>query len=121
MNLRTRLQTIAHALSADRMTGKTTLLCRAAKELDAVVLAATFDQVNHLQRNHGVVAKSIDTNLQGLNGPFFIDHYATSKLLIRAADHIETLEKSNEKLQQEIEELRISLELLTQNNRSGAV
>lgn len=121
MNLRTRLQMVARVLSYDRMTGKTTLICRAAKELDGVVLAATFDQVNLLQRNHGVVSKSIDTNLDGLSGPFFIDHYAASRLLTRAADHIETLEKSNDQLKKELEDLRISLELLTERNRSGAV
>lgn len=101
MNLKDRLEHLAIASGDPRQYGKTTLLCKVAKELDAVVIAANFDHVNHLQRTHKVVAKSIDTNMQGLKGPFLFDHFAIETLLFRAANHIDKVEKERDELSKE--------------------
>jgi hypothetical protein len=101
MNLKKRLQHLADMSSRDRRTGRTTLIMKVAKDMNALVLAANHEHALHLQRNHGVNAKSIDTNLEGLMGPFIFDHYAVERLLQRAADKIESLEKEIEEMKEQ--------------------
>lgn len=93
MNLLKRLRHIAEKLDQPRQYGKTTLLAKAAKEIDAVLLVATSDEATHIQRTHGITSKMVDLNLENLSGPFLIDNHAVVRLFKRAADKIEDLEK----------------------------
>lgn len=98
MNIKNRLRHISHAVNLGRRYGKTTLIARAAKELDGIVLSANFREAKRIEHAHQVTSKSYETNLSGLNGPFFIDHDALSQLLEKAALKIEALEKEIEDL-----------------------
>lgn len=98
MNVKGRLEHIAIALGAGRRLGKTTLIAKACKDLDGVLLGANVEHAKHLERQYQLKCKSIKTNLQGIRGPFFIDHYATEELLYSAVRKIEELERENKEL-----------------------
>lgn len=101
MNLKKRLRHIADVLNLPRAYGKTTLLSKITKELDGVLLVHNTDEVTRLRRLN-VTAKSMDTNLDGLSGPFFLDNQAASRLLVRAAEKIEAQDIEIEYLKQEL-------------------
>lgn len=105
MNLKDRLNHIAHMLGASRRYGKTTLIAKACKDVDGILLCASHDQARAIRREHEVHTESIDKNLQGLRGPFFIDHFAVERLLQRASDKIENLEEEIRGLQNEKQNL----------------
>lgn len=98
MNLKSRLQHIAFKSMKDRMMGRTTLIARAAKELGGIVLAHNFSGAKQIEHAHAVTARSMEINLDGFSGPFFLDHHATDIMLLRAADKIEELEKQQKSL-----------------------
>lgn len=93
MNLKKRLRHIASLSDGFRGIGRTTYNAKLAKENGGVVIAATFDQAKYIERTHGVATKSMEMNLEGYSGPFFVDHNAMDILLRKAADKIEKLEK----------------------------
>ena len=105
MNIRDRLQHIALALVNDRQTGSTSATVRAAKDTYGTVLAANFDQVKYLKKRFNIEARSMETNLQGISGPFFMDHYAISQLLLKAANKIESQEKEIEKMRESFQKV----------------
>jgi hypothetical protein len=105
MNIKNKLNHISIALGSARRMGKTTLIAKACKDLDGIMLGANHQHAKMLEYEHGVTAKSIDMNLQGFRGPFFIDHYAMERLLQRAVSKIEALEEENKALQTEKENL----------------
>lgn len=99
MNVKKRLEHVATALGAARRVGKSTLVARACKDLDGVLLCANNEQATLLKHQHGVNTRSVQTNLQGIMGPFFIDHYATEQLLNSGARKIEELEATIKELE----------------------
>lgn len=103
MNIKERLRHLATLSTKDRQTGRTSAICRIAKEIYGIVLAADFKQAKMLERQFGVTAKSIDINLDGYSGPFIMDHYAVERMFIRAADKIEELERENAAMKESIE------------------
>lgn len=105
MNLLKRLKHLAEKLDSNRAYGKTTMLVKAAKELDAVFIVASNNEVTYLQRKFQVAAKNMDTNMDGMAGPFLIDNHAVSRMFERAADKIEDLEKQNEALKKQLVDL----------------
>lgn len=110
MNVKGRLLHIVEAHQRDRQVGRSTYNAKLAKENGGIVLAADHQHAKWIERNLGVPARSIETNLHGYSGPFFIDHFAVDKLLISAARKIEALEEENEKLKQKIEKVKSLLE-----------
>lgn len=104
MNLKNRLRHLAAKSSEVRMYGKTTLLARIASELQAVFLTADIESAKEIKRKFKLSTRSIDTNLDGVSGPFIFDHYAVERLLERAADKIEQLEKENQALKSKLGE-----------------
>jgi hypothetical protein len=104
MNLKKRLRHIADIINNPRAYGKTSLLSKITKELDGVLIVHNTDEVTRLRRL-GVTAKSMDTNFDGLSGPFFIDNQAVMRLLTRAAEKIEALEVEIEFLKKEVSDL----------------
>lgn len=99
MNLKTRLRHLADKLSNPRAYGKTTMLAKITQELGGILLTHNTDEATRVQRAYrGLVAKSMDINLDGFSGPFFLDNQAAFRLLNRAADKIEQLEKENQDL-----------------------
>lgn len=98
MNVKKRLEHIAIKLIEPRRMGTTTALVKAAKDIDAIVLAANIEHAKQINHQFDIVSKSISTNLDGLCGPFILDHYATSELLMSAVRKIEQLENKIEEL-----------------------
>lgn len=89
MNLIDRLRHLSEKLSySDRQTGRTTLLAKAAKNLNGVLLCHDFEFAKAVGHEHDVVTKSTEVNLHGLMGPFFIDHHAVANLFDRAASEL---------------------------------
>jgi hypothetical protein len=93
MNVKDRLLHIVELHQRDRMVGRSTYNAKLAKENGGMVLAADHQHAKLIERNFGVPARSIEVNLHGYSGPFFIDHFAIDKLLLSAARKIETLEE----------------------------
>lgn len=109
MNIKKRLIHLAEYSGKDRRLGRTPLLMKVAKDLDAVVIAANVDQAKMLERQFGVVAKSVEINLEGLSGPFIFDHFAVETMFLKAANKIEVVEKENQELKDEVRTLKKEL------------
>ena len=95
MKLSKRLRHLADKLTnEDRGMGKTSLIAKAAKDLNGVILCHNFEFAKTVGHEHDVVAKSIEVNLdtKDLMGPYFIDHHAVAVLFEKAANRIEELE-----------------------------
>lgn len=104
MNLKDRLYHLARmsAKPENRMSGRSTLIGKAAQELAGVLVAATHAHATMLSRKFkGIAVRSIDTNLEGFSGPLFFDHFALECMFTRAAEKIEALEKEIEGLEKD--------------------
>lgn len=104
MNLKNRLKHIVSKMNQYRAVGRTTYNARIARENGGMVLAASFDEAKHIERQHGVTARSVEQNLDGYTGPFFLDHHAAEILLLKAANKIDELEYNMTILQSFIKE-----------------
>ena len=93
MNVKKRLEHLAAALDAGRRLGKTTMQAEACKNLDGIYLCADLHHAKAIKYEHNVHTESIEKNLGGYRGPFFMDHFATSKMFRSAARKIEELEQ----------------------------
>lgn len=92
MNLKDRLRHLAVILPRDSDFSIVAAVCKLARESHGVVITDSFATATHLQRKHGVVAKSYEINLEDLPGPFYVDPYAIKEILEKAANKIESLE-----------------------------
>lgn len=124
MNIKDRLNHLAAVLVKDRMMGRTTLNARMAKESGGMVIAADIKEAKRIERSFGVPARSMETNLDGYSAPFFMDHFATSRMMQKAANKIELLEQTlkaereeKDLLLSEVEQLKETVKRL----QSGAV
>lgn len=93
MNLKKRLRHLAIKSGKLRQYGKTTLVAKACKELQGVLIAASKEEAKDFERKFNVVSKSYDVNLEGLEGPFLFDHHAIEKILEKAYNKIDFLEQ----------------------------
>lgn len=93
MNLKKRLEHIAHMSMKYRAMGRTTMIAKAAEATGGMVIARNLEQAKEIEREFKVPARSMDINLEGFLGPFFLDHRATEILLLKAADKIDELER----------------------------
>lgn len=64
------------ATSYGRRFGKTTAICKAAKEIGATVICANTQQAQILKLEHGIKTATIHQNLRGTTGPYLYDHFA---------------------------------------------
>lgn len=85
--------------------GRTTLTAKAAKELGGIVIANIHSEARQITKVHGVIAKSMEMNLEGYAGPFLFDHHAIEQLLLKAANKIESLERKNERMIAKVQNL----------------
>lgn len=100
MNLKNRLKHIVSKMNQYRAIGRTTYNARIARENGGMVLAASFDEAKYIQKQHGVEARSVEQNLDGYSGPFFLDHHAAEVLLLKASNKIDALESDMEILKE---------------------
>lgn len=92
MNLKNRLRHISQCNAGNKTFGRTKATCMAALAADGVVITHTHEFATYLKRKYGVFAKSYEVNMDGLRGPFFVDHTALEEILNKAANKIEALE-----------------------------
>jgi hypothetical protein len=105
MNIKGRLEHIAHISMKDRAMGRTTMIAKAAEATGGIVIARTHDQAKWIERTYKVPARSMELNLDGFSGPFFLDHHATEALLLKAANKIEEVEKERDALQAKLDKI----------------
>ena len=78
-----------------RQSGRTTAICRAAKEANGIVVCASQEQADAIADRHGVKT-IVPSKARGMTGPFFWDHYAVERIIADYADlkwRMEQLEK----------------------------
>lgn len=96
MNIKERLRHLSYISTKDRATGRTTRLIELAKAIGAIFITHSTDAAKIAERKHpGLVARSMDVNLQAYSGPFVFDHHAIEKMFDRAVSKIEELEEEN--------------------------
>lgn len=85
-------------------TGKTTAICKAAKEIDALVITHSAQEAKRLKKEFGVRAISFDSEMRGRSGPILVDTHAVSaiawefeKKLKQKNDHIKRLQTALKK------------------------
>lgn len=105
-----------------RRTGKTTAICKAAKEIGATVIVHSVDEAKRVSREHGVKAASIQQNLRGTTGPYLIDPHAAGMKLSHLAEESERLHseldqalKDNRALEGRINGLQLALDEARKN------
>lgn len=86
-----------------RRMGKTTAICKAAKEIDATVLVRTAREAERVNAEFGVKARAYQAGLFGKQGPFLVDTDVVSIYAMQKADQIETLQKKLNKAKRIIE------------------
>lgn len=97
MNIKGRLLHLAQLGAKDRQTGRTTRLIALAKDIGAVFITHNMDAAKRAERtNQGLVARSMETNLEGYAGPFVMDHFAVETMFIKAANKIELVEAARD-------------------------
>lgn len=102
MNIKNRLRHLASLSTKDRATGRTTRLIEMAMSIGGIFITHNQDAADFAQRKHkGLVARSIETNLEGYSGPFVFDHFAVENMFSKAAQKIDNLEQLLENERQE--------------------
>lgn len=128
MNIRDRLIHLAHKVSLnDRQTGRTTLLAKACKDMNGVYICHNFEFAKKVKHDHtGLVTKSMEVNLDGLMGPFIMDHAAVGEMFLKAASSISqkemkitTLEQENKGLKSLSSQLAERLDVSDKNLQSA--
>lgn len=115
MNIKNRLRHLAHTMSKDRATGRTLRLMKADKDIGAIFITHNHESALNAQRtDKGLIARSMETNLEGYSGPFIIDHFAVESMFVKAANKIEELEEEKADL---INTMREYLENAKQNEK----
>lgn len=102
MNVVKRLRHLAGKSSSDRQLGKSTLIAKAAKELNGIFLVHDFKLTKIFEKSYGVVTRCAFENLEGYNGPFFFDHLVVETLFLQAASKIESAEQELESSKERI-------------------
>lgn len=87
-------------ITSGRQSGKTTAICKAAKEIGAVVLTHNDAEAKRLIKAYGVEARSLKTidKLLGLNKPLLVDPNAAGMELNDLDMELNALEFRNETL-----------------------
>jgi hypothetical protein len=84
-----------------RRVGKTTAICKAAKEIGATVVVHSREEARRVEHEHGVRAATWD-RLRGSKGPYLVDTHAVSV----AADMYESaIHRTREQLALAVEAL----------------
>ena len=99
-----------------RQVGKTTAICKAAKELGATVVCHNSQAAKRVAEEHNVPTVSINETFRGTKGPYLVDTTAMSFLAMECENRIQDLERKNEVLRAEMNELISSNRYLTNEN-----
>lgn len=92
MNIKGRLEHLAHLSMRDRQTGRSTMFAKVAEETGGIVITHNHEHAKYIEKNFKVPARSMEINLEGFSGPFILDHHATEVMFLKAANKIESLE-----------------------------
>jgi hypothetical protein len=86
-------------------SGKTTAICKAAKEINATVLVHSVGEARRVEMEHDVKARSINEEIRGSRGPYLIDTHAVSFMAIQFNRCILNLQSQLKKAEEKIAEL----------------
>jgi chromosome segregation ATPase len=117
--LSNKLKDLAIALDMGRRIGKTTQLVGIVKKFGGILICRDRRQAYELAAAHGIRTATLDQRLEGCAGPFVLDHYATSSLLLQAAGAIDQLRQEKAEIQKELDEaqeLLIELSKLSEDD-----
>jgi len=99
------LENATMATHIARCTGRTTAICKAAKEIGAIVIVHHREEARRLEREFGVKCKTINDDLRGFSGPILYDTCAVSVLAQLAVNQIDKLNGRVATLEARIAEL----------------
>lgn len=95
-----------------RRTGYTTNLVNLVKHMNGTLLCHTTKEANRIQREYGIKAKSVQSNLRGTEGPYFWDspalmvaHYEVTCLLQEKDNQIKALKDQITQLNDQLEKI----------------
>lgn len=93
--------------TSGRRTGKTTALCKAAKEIGATVLTHNEQEADRLRREYGVDAKPLTPpeRLMGLNKPLLVDSHAAAIALCSLTSELHKVTEERDALRAALEEI----------------
>ena len=97
-------------LIGPRRCGKTTAICKAAKEIGATVICESQQHAEMVKKEHGVRTTHIDKEARGTKGPYIYDDFAVTKMCFKYESDNADLLDENAKLQNENTRLREELE-----------
>jgi hypothetical protein len=88
-----------------RQMGKTTAICKAAKEIGATVIVRNEAEANRVRELFGVRAMARDRRLEGTMGPYLVDTDAVALIANDYEHAIRERDKTIAKLQDEVESM----------------
>jgi len=83
-------------------SGRTTAICEAAKKINATVLTVTAEHARLINKQHGVSAKSITSDLIGATGPYLADHQAVLRICSEYESELEAAESREAELRAQV-------------------
>lgn len=95
-----KLDPFVIAMSA-RRSGKTTAICKAAKEIGAIVICHSKQEANRVAREHQVKTVHLNSEIRGMTEPFLIDTYAYVETLSSFHTQLEQLQEQLKRLDKE--------------------
>lgn len=108
----------SHLVYQPRRIGKTTAVCRVAKEIGAVVCCVTRREAERLKREYGVEAIVVDRaeDFFGCSRPILYDAEVVSHVVTRQANYYEQVIDA---MRTQIEDLRKQITLTNEGNKNN--
>lgn len=80
-------------------TGKTTAICKAAKEIGATVVTGTSQEAKRLEKEYGIKALAVETAVRsrGKTGPILFDTFGVSRICELYENEIYRLKEQHKK------------------------
>jgi len=91
-----------HLGTLARGCGKTTVTCKAAKEINAAVLVRNHREAKRIKALFGIEAYPYNAELQGKQGPFLVDPDAVACYAMEKRNEIEKLYNEIATLQKQL-------------------
>lgn len=87
--------------------GKTEAICKAAKEIGAIVVVHSAEEKNFIAKHFGVKCVTFDDTISGLRGCFLVDTYAVSLAAQKYEKCIEELKEEINRLREKVETTKV--------------
>jgi len=87
------IESLAYLNMVERRSGKTTAICKAAKEIGATVVCHSQQEAERVNKEHRVATAYINQEFRGTRGPFLVDTCAVSYAIHQLNTKIKDLEE----------------------------